>query len=237
MSVRHGARPVTTSGSDSSTTSLPLSSLVVTSASDSPSSSSSKPMRLNADRAFGLAKVVMPSTSRRMRPSEARGAPRRGPVGAPRSGKSPDAIIWKSSSAHSLNVSSCRLGVRVAPRFVCRVITATGSGASCVPVADSRRITGTARTRVGVSSYQSGADESTMRAVANACGHEVAPLRLDLLADEVAVEERRRARGRACATATKSSSPDGTHSTMSAKARSASSCRSPTSMCSQSTSA
>ena len=93
MSVRHGARPVTTSGSDSSTTSLPLSSRVVTSASDSPSSSSSKPMRLNAESALGLANVVMPSTSRRMSPSEARGAPRRGPVGAPRSGKSPDAII------------------------------------------------------------------------------------------------------------------------------------------------
>ena len=46
MSVRHGARPVTTSGSDSSTTSLPVSSPVVTSASDSPSSSPSNPMRL-----------------------------------------------------------------------------------------------------------------------------------------------------------------------------------------------
>ena len=90
------------------------------------------------------------------------------PVGAPRSGKSPDAIIWKSSSAHSLNVSSCRLGVRCAPRFVCRVMTATGSGATPVPVVVSRRMTGTARTRVGISSYQSGADESTMRAVANA---------------------------------------------------------------------
>jgi len=97
-------------------------------------------------------------------------------------------------------------------------MTATGSGASSVPVVLSRRITGTARTRVGISSYQSGADESAMRELANAwvtssrhCGLICCP--------------------------TKSSSPEGTHKTMSANARSASNCRSPTSMCSQSTSA
>jgi hypothetical protein len=64
-----------------------------------------------------------------------------------------------------LNVSSWRLGVRVSLRFVCRVITAIGvSVTSGLPCARRRR-TGTARTRVGVSSYQSGADESMMRAV------------------------------------------------------------------------
>ena len=62
-----------------------------------------------------------------------------------------------------------RLGVRVDPRFVCRVITATGSGASSVPVTESRRMTGTERTRVGISSYQSGADESTMAPDVKAC--------------------------------------------------------------------
>ena len=168
MSVRHGARPVTTSGKDSSTTVRPCRSSVVTSASDSPSSSRAKPMRLKAERAFGLANVTIPSTSRRMRPSDARGAPRRGPLGAPRSGKSPAAIIANKSLAHSLNVSSCRLGVRASLRFVCRVMTAMGNSVVCAPLGLKRRSTGTARTRVGVSSYQSGADVSTMRAVSNA---------------------------------------------------------------------
>jgi hypothetical protein len=169
MSVRQGARPVTTSGSDSSMTSLPCSSPVVTSASDSPSSSPAKPIRLNAESPFGLAKVTMPSTSRRSRPSDARGAPRRGPVGAPRSGKSPAAIIAKRSLLHWLKVSSWRLGVRASLRLVCRVMTAMGASVTSGRLAPRRRSTGTARTRVGVSSYQSGAAESTMRVVSNAC--------------------------------------------------------------------
>ena len=151
-------------------------------------------MRLNAESALGLANVVMPSTSRRIRPSEARGAPRRGPVGAPRSGKSPDAIIWKSSSAHSLNVSSWRLGVRCAPRFVCRVMTATGSGASAVPVAESRRMHrdgAHARRHLLVPVGRRRVHDARAR---EGLGHQVAPLGLDLLADEVAVEQRRRAR-------------------------------------------
>ena len=105
------------------TAASPAGCAVVTSTSDSPSSSSSKPSRLNADSAFGLAKVVMPSTSSRIRPSDARGAPRRGAVGAERSGKSPEATIPKRSSAQSLNVICWRDGVRVSPRFVCRVST------------------------------------------------------------------------------------------------------------------
>ena len=59
--------------------------------------------------------------------------------------------------------------------------------------AQSRRSTGTARTRVGVSSYQSGAEESTMRARLERLGDLRLPLGLDLLAHEVAVEQRRRA--------------------------------------------
>ena len=163
ISVRHGARPVTTSGRDSSTTSTPVSSPVVTSARDSPSSSPANPMRLNADSPFGLANVTTPSTSNRRRPSEARGAPRLGPVGAPRSGKSPPAIIANRSLAHSLKVSSRRLGVRASLRFVWRVMMAIGCSVVSGPVALSRRSTGTARTRVGVSSYQSGAALSMMR--------------------------------------------------------------------------
>ena len=137
---------------------------VVTSMSDSPSSSSSKPMRLNADSAFGLAKVVTPSTSSRMRPSDARGAPRRGAVGADRSGNSPDATMPNRSSAQSLKVICCRDGVRVSPRFVCRVSTPIVSGGSPLRV----RTIGTARTRVGVSSNQSGDAESTICPLWNA---------------------------------------------------------------------
>ena len=121
-------------------------------------------MRLNAESAFGLAKVVMPSTSSRMRPSDARGAPRRGAVGADRSGKSPDAIIPNRSSAQSLNVICCRDGVRVSPRFVWRVSTPIVRGGSPLRA----RTIGTARTRVGVSSNQSGEAESTMRPPWNA---------------------------------------------------------------------
>ena len=168
MSVRHGARPVTTSGSDSSTSFWPTMRSVVTSASDSASSSPAKPMRLKAESAFGLAKVTMPSTSNRMRPSDARGAARRGAEGAPGSGKSPCAIIANRSLAHSLKVSSWRLGVRASLRLVCRVITATGNSVVWLPLGFRRRITGTARTRVGVSSYQSGVAVSTMAAVSKA---------------------------------------------------------------------
>ena len=98
-----------------------------------------------------------------------RGAPRRGPVGAPRSGKSPAAIIANRSLLHWLKVSSWRLGVRASLRFVCRVMTAMGASVTSGRLAPSRRRTGTARTRVGVSSYQSGAAESTMRVVSKAC--------------------------------------------------------------------
>ena len=168
MSVRQGARPVTTSGNDSSTTALPVSRLVVTSASDSPSSSSAKPIRLNAESALGLAKVVTPSRSSRIKPSDARGAPRRGPVGAPRSGKSPEAIIANRSLAQSLKVSSWRPGVRVSLRLVCRVSTAMGSGVISAPLELMRRRTGMARTLVGVSSYQSGAVVSMILAVSKA---------------------------------------------------------------------
>ena len=125
-------------------------------------------MRLKAERPFGLAKVTTPSTSRRISPSEARGAPRRGPEGAERSGKSPEAIMAKRSFAHWLKVSSCRLGVRASARLLCRVMTAIGVSVVAAPLGLSRRITGTARTRVGVSSYQSGAAVSTIWPVSKA---------------------------------------------------------------------
>ena len=83
--------------------------------------------------------------------------------GAASWGKSPAAIIRNRSFAHSLKVSSWRLGIRASERFVCRVSTANGpktcSGLALLVV---RRSTGTARTRVGVSSNQSSAAESTM---------------------------------------------------------------------------
>ncbi len=170
MSVRHGARPVTTSGNDSSTCSArPVSRVVVTVASDSPSSSPTKPMRLKALSPLGLAKVTTPSRSSRRRPSEARGAPRRGPLGAPRSGKSPAAIMRNRSLAHSLKVSSCRLGMRASLKLVWRVMMAIGCSLTRAPSRPGRRTTGTARTRVGVSSYQSGAEVSTIAAVSKAC--------------------------------------------------------------------
>ena len=162
-SVRHGALPVTTSGSDSSTTTRPAMSSVVTSASDSPSSSPAKPIRLKAESAFGLANPTIPSTSSRMSPSEARGAARRGTLGAARSGKSPAAIIPKRSFAHWLKLSSCRLGVRASLRLECLVSTAMGRSVVFVPDGVSRRKTGTARTWVAASSYQSGASVSTIR--------------------------------------------------------------------------
>ena len=71
------------------------------------------------------------------------------------------AIIRNRSLAQSLNVSSCRLGIRASDRLVCRVSTAIGP-MTCTGIVLPlvRRNTGTARTRVGVSSNQSGADES-----------------------------------------------------------------------------
>ena len=54
--IRLDVDGITTSGRDSSTMALPGIRRVVTSASDSPSSSSAKPIRLNAERALGLAK-------------------------------------------------------------------------------------------------------------------------------------------------------------------------------------
>jgi hypothetical protein len=165
-SVRHGARPVTTTGSDSSTCREGGTMRVVTSTRDSPSSSSSKPIRLNALSAFGLAKVTTPSTSMRIRPSEARGAPRRGEVGADRSGNSPPEIIRNRSSAASLKVICCREGVRASPRFVCRVSTPTGRVRW--PSLPRVRTMGTALTLVGVSSNQSGFAESTISVVSKA---------------------------------------------------------------------
>ena len=82
------------------------------------------------------------------------------------SGKSPDAIMPKSSSAQSLNVICCRDGVRISPRLVWRVTTPM-TGAGPPPRGRSRTI-GTARTRVGVSSNQSGDAESTIAPVAKA---------------------------------------------------------------------
>ena len=72
------------------------------------------------------------------------------------------------SLAHWLKVSSWRLGVRASLRLLCRVSTAIGVFVTAEPLALRRRSTGTARTRVGVSSYQSGAAVSTICAVSNA---------------------------------------------------------------------
>ena len=54
-SVRQAARPITTSGSDSSTGELASTSGVTTSASGRPTISSVTPSRWNAESAFGLA--------------------------------------------------------------------------------------------------------------------------------------------------------------------------------------
>ncbi len=94
--------------------------------------------------------------------------PRRGADGAASVGKSPEAIMRNRSFAQSLKVSSWRLGIRVSLRFVCRVSTAIGTLVIARPLGEMRRCTGTARTRVGVSSYQSGADESRIRPLSNA---------------------------------------------------------------------
>ncbi len=118
-----------------------------------------------------------------------------GAAGAPRSGKSPDAIIANRSLAHSLNVSSWRDGVRASLRLVWRVITAMGVSVVSLPLGAMRRSTGTARTRVGVSSYQVGMVESLIFVVSKAAVDLRGPLRLDGLPDEVAVEESRRAGG------------------------------------------
>jgi hypothetical protein len=125
-------------------------------------------MRLKADSALGLANVAVPSMSSRIRPSDARGAPRRGPAGAPRSGKSPVAIISNRSLAHSMKVISWRDGVRASLRLVWRVMTAIGASVVSFPLGVIRRMTGTARTRVGVSSYQVGVVESMILVVSNA---------------------------------------------------------------------
>ena len=138
---------------------------VVTSMSDSPSSSSSKPMRLNAESALGLAKVVMPSTSRRMRPSEARGAPRRGAVGRRQVGEvarrdHPEQVVGAVVERDLLPRRRAGLAeVGVAGEHADRRAVARRCGL---------RTIGTARTRVGVSSNQSGEAESTMRPLWNA---------------------------------------------------------------------
>ncbi|VTR77981.1 hypothetical protein CHMI_02757 [Cellulomonas hominis] len=101
MSVRHGARPMRTSGIDSSTVDFCSTRSATTSTSDRPTRSSIAPSRWKQDRAFGLAYRTSPSEFRRTRPSPTRGAPRRGPVAALGSGNSPRAIIAIRSSAAS----------------------------------------------------------------------------------------------------------------------------------------
>ena len=96
-SARHGAFPVRTRGSDSSTVDCFLTILVAASASDFPSSSPAIPRRLKAESPLGLAKLTIPSTSSRSSPSLARGAPRLGPVGVEKSGKLPSEIMPSSS--------------------------------------------------------------------------------------------------------------------------------------------
>ena len=152
-------------------------------------------MRLNAESAFGLAKIVTPSTSSRIRPSDARGAPRRGPVGAVSCGKSPDAIIRNRSFAQSLNVSSCRLGIRASERFVCRVSTAIGPIDLLLRRRRRRAAEDRDRSDAGgrlLEPVRGGGVEDL--AALEGVGDEPAPVRLDRLADEVAVEEGRRAR-------------------------------------------
>ena len=182
--------PVTTSGSDSSNCRFAGRMRVVTSLSDSPSSSSSKPIRLNAESALGLANVVMPSTSSRMRPSDARGAPRRGRGRGRQVGEVPrrdhaEQVVGAVVERDLLTRRRARLAeIRVAGEHADR-------WRGCSRVAASRTI-GTARTRVGVSSNQSGEAESTMRAPLERLAHLRAPLRPHPVADDVAVEERRR---------------------------------------------
>ena len=158
---------MTTRGRDSSTMRVPCNICAVTSARRVPSSSPSKPIRRKADNELGLAKVTRPSRSRRIKPSEALGAPCAGALGVSESGKNPSEIIKSKSLAHWLNVSSWRLGILDSLRFVCRVITAiTGPGS---PLGDGDTIRmGTARTLVGVESKVSESLESTMLSLVNA---------------------------------------------------------------------
>ena len=130
----------------------------------------------------------MPSTSSRMRPSDARGAPRRGAVGADRSGKSPDAIMPNRSSAQSLNVICCRDGVRVSPRFVCRVSTPIVSGGSSVAGAHDRH-GAHARGRLLEPVRRGRVDDPP---ALERLAHLRAPLRPHAIADDVAIEQGRR---------------------------------------------
>ena len=178
------------------------------------------PSRLNADSALGLAKVVMPSTSSRMSPSEARGAPRRGAVGADRSGKSPEAIMPNRSSAQSLKVICCRDGVRVSPRLVWRVSTPIVSARLAVAgrARSARRARGSESPRTSPARpSRRCARSGTPRAPA--CATAAAPGRRRCRGRTASP----RRSGRVCATATNESSAVGTQMTMSAKARSASS--------------
>jgi len=99
-SVRHAARPVSTSGRDSSTGALASSCSVTPAARSVPTMEPCSPRRWNPLIAFGLAYTTTPSGSSRTMPSPTRGRPRRA-AGADLWGNSPRAIIPHSSSARA----------------------------------------------------------------------------------------------------------------------------------------
>ncbi len=191
MSVRHGARPVTTSGSDSSTTDLPASSSVV-----------DLRERLTLELAREAHAVEGGQRVRarerdhavHVEPDETVGCAGRAPARTargPEVGEVPEAIMREQVvralvEGELLTAGRARLAEVGVPgddrdRLLGRRL----------PLGASRRSTGTARTRVGVSSYQSGAAVSTIRAVSNASVTCARHSGLISWPDEVAVEERR----------------------------------------------
>ena len=137
-------------------------------------------MRLNADSALGLAKVAMPSTSSRMRPSDAAGrratrSRRCAGVGEVPVRDHREQVVGAVVERELLPARRARLTqVGVAGDHGDRA-----SRSSALPLGLKRRSTGTARTRVGVSSYQSGAAESTIFDGLERLGHLRLPLRRD----------------------------------------------------------
>ena len=89
MSERQAARPMSTSGSDSSTGLRDCSTSVDSSARVVPVMSPSMPKRWKAERAFGEVHRTTPASSSSTTPSPTRGAPRRGGIGAPSMGNAP----------------------------------------------------------------------------------------------------------------------------------------------------
>ncbi len=183
-----GARPAMTMGSDSSKSRrMP----VATSSSDSPSSSSSNPSRLNRSAWAREGRdpiAVHPGCPSRPTRGARRGAARSGRRGRGSRPRRPCRTV-----IHMVKVGMCwRGGIR--PLAEVGVQTPPRHGADS-PANPRSRTIGTPRDRVGVSSNQCSEAESTISARVNASRHLRTPLRAHEVADDVAVEQRRRTRG------------------------------------------